>query len=117
MKNKYFIISSVVVVLLVTIGFGIFKYNSLLNTKLYSEDLTKLGKELVVSVKQDDVRDYTFFEKNTYLELWDKNEREKMTKYMKSENLLIVPGEYSIKQGTKFEKAKEIIKLQKKESN
>ena len=72
------------------------------NNDLFGKDSVGIGKTIYLEIISEGTKDYTIIES---VGLWDEDERNKLVRYMKDNNLRIVPGKYVINQGTSFEGA------------
>lgn len=88
-------------------------YNSVLTKRAFDKaDIVTLGKTLNIVIKEEDIKDYTFVQKNMELSKWKKSEKNNFIDYMKNKDLILESGNYNINQGTKWKKALEIFELE-----
>lgn len=106
MKKVFIGIGIGVVAIIIVVIISNFRFNY----NLKSRGLVGIGKELTVEITQNS--DYTIFENSEELSIWNEKERNKMTKYMKENNLKLKSGLYTINTSNTFEKALEIFKFE-----
>lgn len=110
MKNSKVIIFFVIAIALIAIKP---LYNSFVITRTFEKlDIVALGKTLDINVSEESTRDYTFVEINSEFSKWNESEKNKFISHMKDNNLILKPGNYTLSQGTKWEKALEIFKFE-----
>lgn len=110
MKNKLLFIF----IFIVLTGGLYYLYSiSQLDSALQDAGATGFGKEIIITVSDEDISDYRFIESSSVLDLWNEDEKEKLINFMKRNNLKLKSGEYKLNQATTFEKSLEIFRFQK----
>ena len=99
-----------VIVLAIFVGVYIDYAFKEMDKKFLGEDLVGIGKTLSIEFYEKNANTYKSIEK---IDLWDKDERDKVVKYMKENNLKIKPGKYVINQGTSFKGALKKFEFEK----